>query len=322
MALQDMKVYDTEIYTTTIEMLGQKLEAFNASSGGAIVLDTNAWRGNYTAQSFFSQLAGAQRRVDRASANSTQAATSLEQSEVGGVKVAGGFGPVIFEPSQLTWLMESPDVAINVIAEGFADALLADQLNTVVGCAVAAISNVAAITNDESATSGLTQKALNNGHAKFQDMSGMLRTDVMTGNAYHKLIGNALDNGERLFDSSNVQVISILGKTIVVSDIPALYVSGTPNKSYVLSLVAGALIVDNSSDIITNMETSNGKGRIETTWQADYSFGVTLKGYKWDVANGGPSPTDAALFTGSNWEMVMADNKHQAGAVTIVDADI
>ena len=325
MALANMQVYDEQIRLRTIELLGQDLQKFNAASGGTIVLDMSRWTGNYSKESFYNSLAGAQRRVDRYAANADVAATALSESEVVGVKVAGGFGPVIFEPSQLTWLSSNPEEAINVISQGFADALLADQLNTVVGCAVAAITNIPALVNDVSAlTAGagaLTQSALNGSHAKFGDMSGMLRADVMTGAAYHKLVDKGLQNGERLFESSNVTVQSILGKLFVVSDIPALTVAGTPNKTIVLSLVANALIVDNASDIITNLEPSNGKTRIETTWQADYSFGTRLKGYAWDVANGGASPDNADLFTGSNWDNVMGDVKHTAGTAAIADID-
>ena len=322
MALANMQVYDNEIRTTTIELLGQKLEAFNAASGGTIVLNTDAWAGNYTKESFFQSIAGAQRRVDRNTANGAQASTDLAQGEFVGVKVAGGFGPILFEPSQMTWLMESPETAIMVIAEGFADALLADQLNTAVGAAVAAVENIAALVNDVSASAGLSQQALNAGHFKFGDMNRMLVADVMHSSGNEALIDKALANGERLFESSNVQVISILGKLIVVSDIPALYVAGTPNKTKVLSLVAGAIIVDNAGDIITNMETTNGKERIETTWQADYTFGLKLKGYAWDVANGGASPEDAELFTGTNWDIAVTDNKHSMGTLTIADADL
>tara|TARA_R110000850_G_scaffold239537_1_gene364325 strand:- start:314 stop:1282 length:969 start_codon:yes stop_codon:yes gene_type:complete len=322
MALANMQVYDTEIYTTTIELLGQKLEAFNAASGGAIVLNTNAWRGNYTKESFFQSLAGAQRRVDRNAANGAQGATDLAQGEFIGVKIAGGFGPITFEPAQMTWLMESPAAAIMAISEGFSDALLADQLNTVVGCAVAAVENIAALVNDVSASAGLTQQALNAGHFKFGDMQGMLVADVMHSSGNEKLIDNALANGEQLFVSSNVTVVSILGKVMVVSDIPALYVAGTPNKTKVLSIVAGGAIVENSSDIITNMDTTNGKQRIETTWQADYTFSVKLKGYAWDVTNGGPSPEDAELFTGTNWDIAVASTKHSLGTLTVADADL
>jgi hypothetical protein len=321
MALSDMQVYNNEIAGLAIELLGQNINLFNASSGGAIVLDSNSWRGDYTKESFFNTLASAQRRVDRYAANGAQAATDLSQSEMVGVKVGGGFGPVLFEPSQLTWLMQSPEAAIPVIAEGFANALLADQVNTAVGAAVAAIENVAALTNDVSASAGMTQNVLNGSHAKFGDMSGMLITDVMTGAVYHKLIDQALTNSTQLFQAGNVTIMEILGKRIVVSDIPALYAAGTPNKSKVLSLTAGGIIVDNASDVITNMEQTNGKERIETTWQADYSFGLKVKGFAWDIANGGKSPVDAELFTGSNWDQVVSSIKHTAGTIAVANAD-
>jgi len=136
------------------------------------------------------------------------------------------------------------------------------------------------------------------------------------------LIDKALANGEQLFVSSNVTVVSILGKIMVVSDIPALYVAGVPNKTKVLSVVAGGVIVENATDIITNMETTNGNTRIETTWQADYAFSIKMKGYAWDIAVGGASPEDAELFTGSNWDIAVADNKHTLGTLTIADADL
>lgn len=325
MALSNMNVYEDEIYTTTLELLGQKLDAFNSASGGTIVLEAKAWRGNYSKESFYQQLAGAQRRVDRTIANASASSTALAMGETGGVKVAGGFGPVVFEPSQLTWLQEDPETAIMVISEGFADALLADQLNTAVGAAVAAVENQAALVNDVSAlTAGagaLTQKVINSSHFKFGDQNGMLRADIMHSKSNEVLINKALDNGERLFESSNVTVVGILGKLMVVSDIPALFVAGTPNKVKVLSVVVGGVVVDNSTDIITNMQTNNGNQRIETTWQADYTFGIKLKGYKWDETNGGASPADADLFTGSNWDLAMTDVKHTLGTLAIADAD-
>lgn len=321
MALSNMQVYNSEIVGTTIELLGQMTNKFNQASGGAIVLSTDGFRGDYDKSSFFQQVAGAKRRVNRYGANGAQASTALTQAENVGVKVAGGFGPILFEPSQMSWLQRNPGEAILAIAEGFADALLADQLNTAIGAAVAAIENNAAMVNDVSATLGLSQQVLNGAHAKFGDMSSMLVSDVMTGAAHHDLIDKGLANGERLFESSNVLVQSILGKIIVVSDIPSLYVAGTPNKHKVLSLVNRGVIVDNTSDVISNLETSNGKERIETTWQADYTFGLKVKGYAWDTVNGGASPDDTALFTGTNWDKVVTDNKHTAGVLAIADAD-
>jgi len=88
----------------------------------------------------------------------------------------------------------------------------------------------------------------------------------------------------------------------------------------VLTLVSGAITIGGTSDLITNVETSNGKERIETTVQADYSFTMTMLGYSWDVTNGGKSPSDADLKTGSNWTLIMNDIKHTAGVVCIGDA--
>mgnify|MGYP006944679099 CR=1 FL=1 len=321
MSLSNMKVYDRQIYGATIELLGQKTEQFNANSGGAIVLSSQAWEGDFTKESFYNQIASAQRRVDRYAAIAAQAGTNLTQGENVGVKVAGGFGPIVFEPAQLTWLQRNPTEAVMAISEGFADALLADQLNTALTAAVAAVSGQAALVNDVSTTAGISLGALNNSHAKFGDQSQLLITDVMSGATYHKLIGQALTNANQLFVSSNVLVVDILGKRYVVTDSPALYEAGTPNKAKVLSVVAQGIVVDNTSDVITNMETSNGKTRIETTWQADYSFGLKLKGYAWDVTNGGKSPTDAELATSSNWDKSVAENKHTLGTLAIVDAD-
>lgn len=321
MSLSDMQVYNQEIQGNTIELLGQKIDQFNAASGGSIVLSSAAFEGDFSKEAFYNQIASAQRRVDRYAANASQAATALTQGENVGVKVAGGFGPILFEPAQMSYLQKNPGEAITAISNGFADALMADQLNTAVASATAAVENQASLVNDVSASAGITQVALNNSHAKFGDMSQLIVADVMTGSVYHRLVSEALTNTSQLFTSSNVTVIELLGKIYVVSDIPALYEAGVPNKDKVLSVVANGIIVDNASDIITNMDTTNGNQRIETTWQADYTFGIKNKGYAWDVTNGGASPTDAELTTGSNWDKSVTEDKHTLGTLCIGSAD-
>ncbi len=86
-----------------------------------------------------------------------------------------------------------------------------------------------------------------------------------------------------------------------------------------LSLVSGGVMVHDAGDLVTNIETTNGNQRIVTTMQADYTFGVGLKGYAWDTANGGKSPTDAELATGSNWDKVATSIKHTAGVLALAN---
>jgi len=177
-----------------------------------------------------------------------------------------------------------------------------------------------------SATKKVDYVAVNDSHALFGDHSPLLVAQVMDGASYHGFIGQNLTNGQTLFQAGNVRVVDILGRTVVVTDAPALYTAGdagppeVPAKRRVLSLASNAATVSDSRDIISNIETSNGKERIETTLQIDYTFGLGLKGYTWDETNGGKSPTDAELGTGSNWDKVATSIKHTAGVMAIGQA--
>lgn len=320
MALSNMKVFNEYLKRITIETLAQDVEKFNASSAGAIRLTTQGIDGDFLQESFWAGLHGAQRRVDRYAANGNQSATPLSQKQYDSVKIAGGFGPILWEPSQLSWIQKNPEEALEVISRNLSEAIMSDQLNTAISALAGAIGNQPAATNDVSATAGVTYVAINNAHALFGDASQRLVAQVMTGAMYHKLVGQNLANAERLFQFSGVQVVDILGKAVIITDAPALYEAGTPNKQKVLSLADGAAVVMDGSDLITNIETSNGKERIETTMQADYTFGLGLKGFTWDVANGGKSPTNAELSTGTNWDLVANSIKASAGVLTIGDA--
>lgn len=322
MALSDMKVFNEYVMPATIETLGQMVEKFNGESGGAIRLTTEGFDGDFYQESFFAAIHSAQRRVDRYAAQGAASATDLSQLQKNGVKVAGGFGPIRFEPSQLTWLQKPTAEGIEVASRNFAEALLKDQLNTAVACLVAGIENQgAATTVDVSATGACTYGTMNTAHALFGDNSSNIVANVMNGAQYHKLISQNLSNGAQLFVAGNVQVVDILGRPVIVTDAPALFVAGTPNKNKVLGLVDGSAIVYDGGDVISNIETTNGQTRIETTMQVDYSFGVALKGYSWDSVNGGKSPTDAELATGTNWDKVATDIKHTSGVIAIGDAD-
>lgn len=321
MSLSNMQVFNDYIMPATIVSLDQQIALFNAASGGAITLSTEGMTGDFMRESFFASLASARRRVDRYAANTDVASTALSELKGSKVKVAGGFGPVSYEPSQLTWLQRPTQQGVQAASTAFAELLLQDQLNTAIAAGVAAIENNPAVVNDVSATAGMTYGVINGAHAKFGDASNRISANVMTGTVAHKLIADNLANAERLFVQGDVTVIGLLGKAIVITDAPALYEAGTPNKSKVLGLCGGAIMVEGASDIISNVDTDNGKQRIETTFQVDYTFTLGMKGYGWDEANGGKSPSDAELATGSNWDKYAQFDKMTAGVIAIADAD-
>lgn len=318
--LTDMQVFNSYLMPAVIERLGQMIALFNASSSNTLQLQAANFDGDYFQESFYRALHSAQRRVDRNAANSTATATDLTQDKKNQVKIAGGFGPIKFEPSQLTWLRQPTQVGITLAANQFAEALMADQVNTAIAAAVAAISNVAALTTDVSTGSTIGQSTINTGISKFGDRSGAIAALIMTGMQYHQLIGEAITNTNNLFEIGGVAVRDGSafgqGRNIIVTDAPALTETG---KTKVLGLVTGAVVVKDGGDIISNVESTNGKLRIETTVQSDYTFGLGLKGYSWDTVNGGASPSDVALATGSNWDKIVAENKDTAGIIVIGD---
>lgn len=316
MALANMKVFNKTVQTMATEKLAQDVEKFNAASGGAITLTAEGFEGDYRYENFWASLHAAQRRVDRYATNASASTTNLAQLQAVGVKVAGGFGPILFEPGQLSWVEKSPAEAAAVISKYMAEAILKDQLNSAIAALVAAIEAGTTNTVYDANTGPITYADLNNAHALFGDQSGLIIANVMDGVTYHKFIGLNIANAGTLFDYQGVRVVDILGRRVVVTDAPALREASTAvNDAKVLGLVQGAATVYDGSDLILNTQTTNGKERIETTMQADYTFGLALKGFAWDTASGGKSPTDAEIATGANWDKVASSWKHTAGVM-------
>lgn len=316
MSLSNMKVFNDYLQPAVIETLAQMVDKFNAASAGAIRLSTEGFTGDYLNESFWDAIHSAQRRVDRYATNATASATNLAQLQKNSVKVAGGFGPVAFEPAQLTYISKNPAEAVEMASRNMAEAIMQDMLNTAIASLVAAIENQSSATND-AGTGDITYAVLNSAHAKFGDHSSAIVANVMDGTQFHTMIGENLTNTNRLFQAGNINVVDWLGRAVVVTDAPALRETGSGADVKVLGLVRDAAVVHDANDLIVNTETSNGKERIESTFQADYTFGIGLKGYTWDLTNGGKSPTSAELATGSNWDLVASSIKHSAGVIAL-----
>lgn len=320
MSQANMVVFNQYVMPLIMELYPQAIQKFNAASNNTLQLQASNFDGDYMQESFYRSLQGASRRVDRYAANGVVAPTDLIQAQSNEVKVAGGFGPVLYEPSQMSWLQKPTQEGVTLAASGFVEALLVDQLNTLIAALVAASANNAGVTTDVSVGSQITQQVINAGLAKFGDRSQVIGALIMTGLQYHTLVGQAIDNSNNLFEIGGTAVRTGTafgqGRAIIITDAPALVDTG---KQKVLGLVPAAGVVKDGGDIVTNIDTTNGKDRIETTFQSDYTFGVKLKGYSWDQTNGGKSPSDAALATGSNWDKIVTSDKDTAGIIIIGD---
>lgn len=321
MALSDLAVYSEYAYSAFSETLRQQVDLFNAATGGAVMLQSAAHQGDFSDVAFFAKVTGGLVRRRNAYGSGTVAEKVLKHLVDTSVKVAAGTPPVRLDPGQFRWIQQNPEVAGAAMGQQLAVDTMADMLNVGLGSVYSALSQVSDVVYDATANSDAADKLptwnnLNNGQAKFGDQSSQIAAWIMHSTPMHKLYGSNLTNGERLFTYGTVNVVrDPFGKLLVMTDSPNLFAAGTPNVYHILGLVPGAVMIGQNNDFDANEETKNGDENIIRTYQAEWSYNIGVKGFAWDKANGGKSPTDAALFTSTNWDKYATSHKDLAGVV-------
>lgn len=322
MALSDLAVYSEYAYASMTEVLRQKVDLFNAATGGAITLRAGAHQGDYSDTAFFAKISGLVRRRNAYGSGAVSEKTMRHLIDTM-VKVAAGTPPVRLDPGQFKWIQQNPEVAGVALGQQLAVDTMADMLNVGLGASYAALSQVAAVNYDASANTTpddtLSFGNLNNGQAKFGDQSSSITAWVMHSKPMFDLYGKNLANASQLFNFGTVNVVrDPFGKLLVMTDCGNLVITGTPNKYAVIGLVPGAVMIDQNNDFTANEDAKNGDENIIRTYQAEWSYNVGVRGFAWDKTNGGKSPNDAALLTATNWDRYATSEKDLAGVVVKV----
>lgn len=315
MALSDLAVFQTEAYEVAMEGLDQNIELFNEATGGALILSSKPFRGDYESTAFFARLSGLVRRRNPYGSGAVSA-IDLSMLIDTMVKVAAGTPPVNLPPGQFRWIQMNPEVAGAAVGKQLAEEMMKDMVHVAVGAVKAAISGVAGNVHDYSANGELSLNVLNTGQSLFGDAYQDLAVWVMHSKPLFDLFDNALTNTASLFSFGSVNVREDpFGRRYVVTDEPALFTAGSPNKYHTLGLVPGAVTVAQQDDFDMNMETKNGDENIQRTMQSEWSYGLGVKGFTWDKTNGGKAPTTSALLTASNWDKTAVSGKNLAGVL-------
>ena len=327
MALSDLTVYSEYVYTSMTEVLRQQIALFNTASGGAVVLGQKGVQGDFSDQTFWAKISGLVRRRNAYGTGSVSEKV-MEDLVDTMVKIAAGTPPVRLDPGQFKWIQKNPEEAGAVLGQQLAIDSLADMLNTALGAGYAALGQVSAVVHDtlaDDTTAPFTNKldfnVLNSGQALFGDMASQIVAWVMHSKPMFDLYGAALTNAQQLFSYGSVNVKrDPFGKLLIMTDSPALTFTDTVPTPDVaayatLGLTPGALTALQGNDFTANEETKNGSENITKTYQAEWSWSLGVKGFAWDKANGGKSPSDAALFTAGNWDRIATSHKDLAGVV-------
>lgn len=319
MALSDLAVFSEQLYSMMSEITAQQIDLFNAASRGSIALKAAAHQGDYQDTAFWQKVSGLVRRRNPYGSGAVAQKKLVHLTDTM-VKVAAGTPPLNLDPGQFKWIQQSPDQAAAVYALQMSKDMLADMLNTGIMAGYAALNGVIALKYDGTGDTPDTMNArmLNKGAAKFGDRSAEIVAWVMHSTPLHDFYDNALANSAQLFTYGTVNVIQDpFGRVFVVSDVPSLVTSGTPNIYNTLGLVPGAISVDQNNDFTDNLQTSNGDENIQRTYQAEWSYQLGVKGFTWDKTNGGHAPNDAAIATSTNWDKIATSVKDCAGVLVL-----
>lgn len=315
MSLANLKVFNQYVYTTFQELFSYNLQLFNAATNGALQLRSAANQGDYSEATLYARIAGLVRRRN-AYATGAVAAVDINMLLATSVKIAAGTPPVNIDPHFWQWILRSPDEAGVVIGRQLAEDTLADELAMAIKALVAALTTVGATVVHDGTAAVLSLGVLNSGSALHGDRAGDIVTWIMHSKVWHDMIAGALTNTAQLFTFGTVKVMQDgLGRPFVVTDQPDLPYVSTGTKYHTLGLVSGAALVEQNPDYIENMETKNGFDNITRTWQAQWSYNLALKGFAWDKTSGGPSPSTAAIATGTNWDVYASSIKDLPGVI-------
>ena len=315
----DMVIYQAEFQSGLVEGLNQNVALFNEQTRGAIQLVPAALKGYYGKAAFFKDVSSL---VTRRDITSTAGVTDLAmtQDEVISVKLNRKIGPVAQTLDAIKKAGLTEAQASFAFGQLAASRKMKDMVNTALIAAEAAIQGNTAMNLDITGESTKTAStsALVRTLAKFGDMAGDIVCWVGHSKPYYDILNGMIsDKVTGLADLVTIQggIPATLGRAFVISDAPALTdANGSAADTYnTLGLVAGAVVVTESEADSFATEIVTGLENLARRWQSEYSYNVEVKGFKWDIANGGVNPTDGTLGTTTNWDQVAYDDKLTAG---------
>lgn len=317
----DFKIYQEYLRTRISELIAQNGMAFGAASNGAIRLTTASKRGDYEYASFFKNITGLVTRRDN---TSTAAVTDLPvlQDELVSVKISRKIGPVAQTRDAFRKAIGqyTETEFTGIIAEQAANAMQNEMLNTTLASLVAALKQQTASYVTESSLGSISTGSLVSNLAAMGDRASNIVAFIMHSKPYFNLVSSQIAAniaGVSNFAVANGSPLS-LNRPIIVTDSTSLIAqlnSPDVNNYYTLGLVADAAVVENSETEEVVIQDVTGLDQLVVRYQGEYAYNLGLKGFKWDVTNGGANPIASALTTGTNWDPSYTDVKNRAGVL-------
>lgn len=315
MALTDLKVFSEFAYGSMTEKLRENIDIVNGQSNGCIVLEAKANVGDFSDPNIMWKkvTGGTVKRRDAygAGVNATAKLSMLSETMV---KVAAGTPTLEYQPGDMQWIQQNPKAAGIAFGEQLAADKISDMIKVGLASAGACLKKAGATVATTDVNGLVTYGEMVTGSALFGDAFSDLKTVVMNGVNFHNLIKGNLQNVTKLFMFGDVTVYNdAMGRQIIVTDNASTGNGTDGHATFMLS--QGGILVQDNGDWLANEQTVNGKENIYTTYQAQWSYQLGIKGFAWAKAK--KSPTDADLIAAASWNKESTSIKDLAGVVIV-----
>lgn len=315
----DFKIYQEYMQTRINETLAQAADKFNAASNGAIRLTSVSKRGDYEYKSFFQAISGLASRRDTTSVT-TASDLPMTQEELVSVKLSRKIGPVAQTRDAFRKLMSRFDSTefSGLVGEQAAVAMQVEMLNTGLLAASRALKQQSASYLTESSLGRISTQTLVSALAKMGDRADRVTAWVMHSKVYYDLVGNQI--AANIDGVSNFNVASgtpiTLNRPVIITDSASLktnLVSPDIDNYFTLGLTTDAIVCEDTEQADVVVDDVTGNENLIVRYQGEYAYNLGLKGFKYDVGNGGANPNDTNVGTGTNWDVAFTDVKDRAG---------
>ena len=286
------------------------MQAIGKMSGSAFNLATNYHKGDAIDENNFLELTNLMEDRDP-DATSNLTDKELSTGEISMSKAFFTTGSIGINRSTMLRYGGSTDAFSRIAGEQYAKALLVFMLNRGLLAAVAAIGTNSDMVEGDG-TGKLSYDFLNKMNAKFGDASSLLQTNVGTGAEWHTLVGESI--GTTIDTVGGMAILTgnaaALGRDYFATDSTSLDLQA--KKWAVLSLVSGAIKLQESEERDVLLEKYGGKSNIRFRFQAEGAFDVGVLGYSFNNAK---KATSVEIKKAANWNKIATDNKSTAGVL-------
>jgi len=251
--------------------------------------------------------------------------TRITSTGGGGIKVNTRFGPVLDTDDKFIKVGLPPSAQATIVGNWIASRQTRDYAVSAFSAAIAALKGMTdtPLVLDASG-SKLDTEVLIDAMSLMGDASSQLTAMVGNSSAYFGLMKNHV-----AADKATVADMVIkeggnptFGKPFLMTDNAALQDDTDPvnRKNYTLLVRSGGIVVSESEgQARMYSQTVLGLENVANRIQGEHAFNLDIQGMNWNMANGGPSPSNAALGTAANWTFDAGDPKDGPGVLIITD---